>query len=335
MIRAYCGYCKKNTGGQIIFKKETFKVKGEDISINSSVVKCEECHREIFVEKIDEKNLEMVYAEYRRRHDLLFPSEIKKIREKYTLSQRSLARILGWGEITIHRYESGGLQDNVHNDLLKLISNPENMLDIYEKNAYLLPSHLKDTLHEKINELINEGITPKFNESLEQYLLKDKGFDDFTGYKKFDLEKIKNMILYILKFEETFQTKINKLLWYMDFFHYKKCSLSISGNSYLHFPYGPVPDHYDLIMAVMLEEKLIDKDEILHHETICEQLKPLIAFDESIFTKNELTTMDIILEKFKNFNSTALSEYSHNEAPYKETKLSEPISYTLAEKLSL
>ena len=62
---------------------------------------CAECGEELFCEKLDSATLVNAYNEYRRRHKLLLPEEIKKIREQYGLSQRSFAKLLNWGDKTI------------------------------------------------------------------------------------------------------------------------------------------------------------------------------------------------------------------------------------------
>jgi putative zinc finger/helix-turn-helix YgiT family protein len=323
------------TDGKLISTEESFNVKGEDIKINISVMICKECNEEVFVAAVEEKNLEKAYMEYRNLHNLLTPVQIKEIRERYGLSQRSLGKLLGWGEITIHRYESGNLQDEVHDEVLKLISRPENLLEIYEKQAHLLPNYVSESLRKRIDALIREEIQPNFNKILEQMFILDRKPGEFTGYKEFDLEKIKNMILYILCFQETFRTKINKLLWYMDFLCFRVYSVSISGNSYTHSEYGPIADDYELIISVMLKDMLIGKTEVVKYDSVREQLKPLISCDKTMFSKDELVIMDFVLDKFKDFTCAKISDYSHQEAPYKNTVEGQKIPYTLAEELSL
>ncbi len=332
--KIYCAHCNKMTDGQIISKVELFNVRGEDVKVNASVMICKACNEESFVEALDEKNLEIAYLEYRKIHNLLTPLQIQEIRDRYGLSQRALSKLLGWGEITIHRYESGNLQDEVHDEVLKLIAKPENLLEIYEKQAHLLVPRVGEALKKRINELIQKEIQPNFNKALEQMFLSERQIGEFTGYKEFDLEKIKNMILYILRFHETYRTKINKLLWYMDFLCYRVYSVSISGNSYTHSSYGPTADDYELIISVMLRDVLIGKDEIVVHQAIREQLKSTASCDESIFSDDEIEIMDFVLNKFKKFKCGEISEYSHEEVPYKSTVEGQKISYTLAEELS-
>ncbi len=333
MAIIYCPHCDKETKGQISQKEEVFKVRGEDIKILSSVLSCAECRKDVFNDELDEKNLQNAYGEYRKKHCFLSSNEIKEIREKYCLSQRGLSRLLGWGEITLHRYESGGLQDEAHNTVLQLISEPENMNKIFENHTNLLSPLEAKKLKERIIGLISGYMEPKLNLKIEECLLREPS--DLTGNKRFDLEKTKNMVLYILTFHKTYATKINKLLWYMEFLFYRKFSVSIAGNCYFHLKYGPVPDGYDLILGIMMNEKLLEKEEVFKHECPQELLKLIVPFDKTIFSKEEFFVMDYVLKKFKDFTCKEISDYSHKEIPYKNTNEGEAISYNLSDTLSL
>jgi len=337
MKKVYCPTCDMNTEANIISLEEVFNIRGEDVVVKSSVLRCDKCKQDIFDEELDEKNLELAYAEYRRKHNLLLPMEIREIREKYDLSQRSLGRLLEWGEITVNRYENGAIQDAAHNDILKFISDPENMLKIYEKNNHLLPLNVKMSLKKRIDELIRKEAEPHFRISLERYLSSNKAIDEFSGYREFDLGKMMNMILYITQsLGGVFKTKINKLLWYMDFLHFKEFSVSIAGNRYIHLPYGPIPDNYDLIIGVMINEKLLEKEEIIFEKGVTgEKLKAFSIYDDNSFNESELKVMNFVIEYFKNFTCKQISEYSHKEKPYRKTRDNERISYEFSSELSL
>lgn len=333
MSAFYCSNCDKETQTKSSSRKEIIAVRGEEFEILSSILLCLECNNEIFNEEIESANLEIAYSNYRKKHGLLSPIEIKEIREKYHLSQRALSKLLGWGEITLHRYESGAIQDEVHNTVLSLISQSENMFKVFEKNKSNLTVSEIDKLEKKLNELFSVELEPRFNNLIEEVLSKEA--DDFTGFRKFDLEKMKNMILLILEFHSTFATKINKLLWYMDFLFFNKYSVSIAGNIYFHYPYGPVPNGYELILGMMQKEGLIEKEGIVRYESIQELLKPLVVSDKTFFSEEELAVMQFVLEKFEDFSCSQISEYSHKESAYMQTSVGKPISYSFAKDLSL
>ncbi|MFA5162579.1 MAG: type II TA system antitoxin MqsA family protein [Elusimicrobiales bacterium] len=332
-MKTYCPNCDKMVPAVEHTKAEKLPVKGDEIEIKSVFLRCPECSESIFNEKLDSKNLEQAFAGYRRKHKLLSPREIRAIREQYGLSQRAFGGLLGWGEITIHRYEAGAIQDRAHNELLELIKMPENMLFIYEENKELLPQRLRDEIHIKVNVLMERAAVSRFNKAFEYYLSYAKTAQpEFTGNKAFDLRKTIQMILYIVNhLKETFKTKINKMLWYADFLHFKRHMISISGNGYVHLDFGPVPNHYDLILSKMVEDKLLRKEERKFGEAI----SALVTPNAREFTETEKEALDFVIGKFKNSSCNEISQQSHNESPYKNTATRERISYHLAKNLTM
>jgi DNA-binding transcriptional regulator YiaG len=58
--------------------------------------------------KLSTGRLKGIFSEYRKLKGLLTPEAIRKLRERYRLSQKSLTALLGMSEATINRYEGGG-----------------------------------------------------------------------------------------------------------------------------------------------------------------------------------------------------------------------------------
>ncbi len=133
-MRKYCEKCGREVETRIITKRESYDVCGEAIEVDAQILVCVECKEEFYSEELDNATLVWVYNEYRRRHKLLFPEEIKRIREQYGLSQRSFAKLLNWGDKTICRYENGSIQDKAHNSLLIFLREPENMRSYLTEN---------------------------------------------------------------------------------------------------------------------------------------------------------------------------------------------------------
>ena len=126
-MKKYCEECGREVTAKIITKRETYEVCGKIIEVDAQILVCADCGEEFYCEELDNATLINAYNEYRRKHKLLYPEEIKKIREQYGLSQRSFAKLLNWGDKTICRYENGSIQDKAHNSLLLFLRNPENM----------------------------------------------------------------------------------------------------------------------------------------------------------------------------------------------------------------
>ena len=338
MKGGFCPNCEEYTDVTIRTEKEVYNVRGEPIEIEAELAICQKCGASIFDEERDSRNLEIAYRRYRERHNLLSPDEIRRTREKYGLSQRALSRLLGWGEITIHRYESGAIQDNVHDSTLRLIEDPRNMQKIFEANQGKLSSYTTARLEKRITSFLQEDKEQSFHISFER--LVSHPYSELTsGFKEHDLEKLKNMILYLVKhLNGVFVTKLNKLVWYCDFLHFKETSVSITGTQYLHFQYGPVPKYYNHIIGFMQDEGLLDKEEIIfdtEEDISGEKLAALVEPDKSIFSEKELQTMNFVTDTFCNYTATSIKNKSHQETAYLKSEDGEVISYEYAKELSL
>ena len=330
----YCDVCGKEVETRVITQPETFKICGEEITVEAKILVCAECNEELFCEELDSQTLVSAYNEYRRRHKLLFPEEIKKIREQYGLSQRSFAKLLNWGDKTINRYENGSLQDKVHNSLLLFLKDPENMKTYLKENDIAIDEKQKEKLLDTVE---------KLKQNTEHCT--DRGFFELffstitseeNGFKEFDYEKICAMVLFFThKSPGLLKTKLMKLLNYSDMVFYKENGISISGLKYVHLPYGPVPENYDMLFGK------ISADHIAHIEVVYDngyekhQVIPECDMQIEALTKEELDVLERIYKKFKDFGSVEISKYSHEENGYKSTKQGEIISYKYAKDIQL
>ena len=334
----FCPNCEEYTKATLGVEKEIYNVRGEPIEVEAEVAICPKCGVKIFDEERDSRNLEIAYSRYREKHNLLPPDEIRTIRNKYGLSQRALSRLLGWGEITIHRYESGAIQDNVHDSTLRLIEDPQNMRRFLQANQNKLPPYTAARLEKRIASFFQEDKEQAFKVSFER-LISHSHVDLTSGFKQYDLEKLKNMILYLVKrLDGVLKTKLNKLLWYCDSLNFKETSVSITGAQYIRLPYGPVPNKYDFITDMMRDEGLLDKIEIIFNAkagVVGEEFTVLVKPDKSIFSEKEIQVMDFVADTFRNDTSTSIMNKSHQETAYKKCKDGDIISYEYAKDLSL
>ena len=132
---------------------EVLKVRGEDIEITSRVNYCPEGEHYFYNIEDEEEKFQIAYREYRKRRGFLQPEEIEKIREQYGLSQKNFARLLGWGDITIHRYESGAIQDAVHDGFLSLIKDFDNFKKFFLEKKNFIEPEIARKIEEKIVEI--------------------------------------------------------------------------------------------------------------------------------------------------------------------------------------
>jgi len=153
----FCPHCEEITPFRLITKRETLPVMGEAVEYQARVRRCAVCGGEYAPTELEEENFKTAYDIYRQRHNLLNPQQIKAIREKYGLSQRNFSRLLGWGDITVHRYEAGALPDTAYNIMLVLIDEPLNALKVFMLNRNNLAPGVAEKLKTRIQELIRKS----------------------------------------------------------------------------------------------------------------------------------------------------------------------------------
>lgn len=333
-MKKYCEECGKEVETKIITKRESYDVCGEEIEIDAQILVCAECGEEFFCQELDNATLVNAYNEYRRKHKLLLPEEIKKIREQYGLSQRSFAKLLNWGDKTIRRYENGSVQDKAHNSLILFLRKPENMRTYLTENEVMLDERQKNKLLETVDKLEQDT----------EYRAERRFFDLFfskvpceeNGFKAFDYEKLCAMVLFFAnKSTELLKTKLMKLLNYSDMIFYKENGISISGVRYAHLPYGPVPENFDILLGTMAADHIAHIEVFYDNGYEKHQVIPECDIPDGVLSDDELDVLERIFEKFEGFGSADISNYSHKEKGYSSTKQGEIISYAYAKYIQL
>ncbi len=338
MKRMYCPICATFVAPRIETVEQRFKVRGEPIDILGQVPHCGHCGEALVDEDNDSALLEKAYSLYRTKHGLLAPQAIRALREKYGLSQRSLARLLGWGDITVHRYESGALQDLAHDSLLRLIQDPSNLETLLDSAKDRIPPSVLELLRGRIQALLEAEEQSHFRACVERMVAYQTA-DQFSGYRPFDPDRFVGLVIALINSAGgLLKTKLNKMLWYSDFLHCKRMSVSITGSPYLHYQYGPVPRNYELLMTMMEMEGLIKRNERVYDAAngiVGEVFTTSVVTDWSMFSNTEQDVVQTIASHFESHSATRIKDASHGEAAYKDTADGEMIPYTYAKDLSL
>ncbi|WP_271628942.1 type II TA system antitoxin MqsA family protein [Caldicellulosiruptor sp. DIB 104C] len=333
MNRAYCPECKKHV--EIKVEKNLVReYKGVQVNVEEHVPHCSECDTELFVPDIENENLKRLYQRYRELTGLITPEEIQKIREKYGLSQRELGQILGWGKMTINRYERGALPSKSHSDILKLILTSEGFFKEKVEEAFK-SGRITERTYQKTMEKIRDSLADLKKKIISAEL--EHPEDIYNGFRRFDFEKLENLISYIAeKVENLYLSSLNKFLWYIDFMHFKRCLRSITGLRYIKYAYGPVIEKfaYKEIAAYPSDKYTIEEYET-PDGAIQTKIKSKGNYDLSVFTQEELQTINMVIDALKDKTCSAISELSHKEVGWQQTPLRELISYEYAKTVSL
>ena len=336
-MKVYCPYCKKEVEYRIE-KRDIKEFKGIEVNTFENVAICNECNEDLYVNEIENENNERIFKIYRKIANIITPQDIVNLRNKYDISQRELTAILGFGKMTINRYERGGLPSKSQSDYIKLLIDNEIEFVNRAKTAYEKNEISEKTYKKIISNDVEKAISKKeVQDNIRKYLNVELNRDPdiYNGYKSLDLDKIENIISYIAsKVKNLTITSLNKYLWYIDMLSFNQRSVAITGLTYQNQKFGPtiINKRYDEIS--LLDDKYQRED----FETINGNVTEIISknnFDLNKISDSEKKIIDNVIKLLKNKNVTEISEMSHKEDGWRKTERLEQISFEYAMNLKL
>lgn len=336
-MRVYCPYCKKEVEYRIE-KRDLKEFRGIEVNTFENVAICNECNQDLYVNKIEDENNERIYKIYREKANIIKAEDIIKLREKYDISQRELTSILGFGKMTINRYERGGLPTKSQSDYIKLLIENDDKFIEKVKEAYEKNNINEKTYKKIVSEEVEKDISKKeVQDNIRRYLksVLNRKPDIYNGYKSLDLEKVENIISYIAsKVKNLTITSLNKYLWYIDMLSFNKRAVAITGLTYQNQKFGPTIVYKKYDELSLLDDKYTRED----IETENGNTTKIISnnnFNLDRISSSEKEIIDTIIKLLKNKNVTDISEISHREDGWKKTKRFEQISFEYAMNLNI
>lgn len=166
-------------------------------------------------------------------------------------------------------------------------------------------------------------ILPKGQESHYVQTIMPYSEDKLRQVILFFLERINNVHLG--------RTKLMKLLYYVDFGHFEKHDVSVTGAKYRRLPHGPYPDKIEKVIDRMTKDGLIA--EMKQKRGPYEQRRLLTCtarFDAARFNGAELQTLEQVAADWADSTAAEIEAASHREAPWASTDDGKAIDYELA-----
>lgn len=229
---------------------------------------------------------------YRDNHGLLNSQKIVSLRKNMGMSQRQFAQYLGVGDASIKRWETYFAQEAAMDEHMRLKCDKE----FAQKNAF-------------------------------DVSVATQAVDQFSGNREFSWERFSNVVLALIESCKS-PLYINKALFYLDFLHFKKNGVGITGSCYAKLEYGPCPDDYKILFKRMVEEGLIRESK--GHQLIA---NGKVNFD--IFDDSEKETLNEIIKLTKKDSGKRLYNLSHEEEAYTKSSMWSVVSYSYAKKLKI
>jgi uncharacterized phage-associated protein len=126
-------------------------------------------------------------------------------------------------------------------------------------------------------------------------------------------EKLLNAIVYFLKnTKHCGKTKIFKLLYFLDFLHFKETAQSVTGLRYSAWDNGPAPA--DLFQELKCPEEDFEKCIFVPKDTGSGEffgMKPKQRFDDTHFSERQLRLLEELAFIFKEVQADDIVEVSH------------------------
>ncbi len=158
MYSGRCPHCRVSKEFRLHSKEETVSVRGVDVAVPAQFLVCTNCSGEFNDPLSEFDQMELAYREFRSKKGMLQPEQLKSYRRDLGLTQRELCQLLGWGKVTLSRYESGWLQDESHDRALQLAMQPAGLLKLLE-----IAAKTKTLSEERIETLRHRVIRPPVN----------------------------------------------------------------------------------------------------------------------------------------------------------------------------
>jgi len=230
--------------------------------------------------------------------------KIKDLRESRDWSQEELAKRISLSRVAISQLEVG--KRSIQALELAKISK------VFEVPVDFLLRNEQPILEEEANKNTKSKVSIKFNK-----------------------EKLKNVILYLLEKcggkPNIGETVLYKLLYFIDFDSYELYGEPVTGMRYVKLQYGPVPHarDYNLTVQEMIkngELKIINQK---YHNRLQKRYVALADADVSCLNPKELEMVNEVITKLSSLNANQIESYVHGDAPWEAVEDKQIIPYDL------
>jgi hypothetical protein len=149
-----------------------------------------------------------------------------------------------------------------------------------------------------------------------------------------DERKLAELILYIAKAllddPKGGATKINKVLFASEFAHLRTYGSPITGVPYQKLKNGPAPRRLVPVRDELVADGSAERRREHYMGYPLDRIVPRRQADESLFTREELHTVDVVIAELWNKRAVEVSDESHDEMAWRMVGHGETIPYEAA-----
>lgn len=287
----------------LVAEPDSVEFRGEKFYYIHLAYRCEESGEQFTTTELDGVNVNQVYNAYRARHGFPFPNEIIELRNYYGVSAAMMSDIMGFGANQWRYYEGDKVPSESNARAISAIRNKSVFLDFLESSRI----SIGDKAYFKIKERV-EGLSDYVRPSTP---------NECSGYVSYSAKKTTEAIKFISsRLGNVFVTKMNKLLFYVDFIKYKREGFGLTGLEYRAITYGPVPDKYGEVYS---RAEGVEMEEFIYpNGTSGILLHANEEPDMSVFSETEKEVLLEVCERFAEYSAGEISDQSHREKGWQE-----------------
>ncbi|MGI4761969.1 MAG: type II TA system antitoxin MqsA family protein [Janthinobacterium lividum] len=296
---------------------------------------CDETGERFLTPELADLNTVQIYNQYRAKHHILFPAQIKAMREQYELTAARMSLLLDLGPNQYRHYEDGEMPSASNANLLRLASDPATFRRLVEAHQFDLRPNEYQRLISRLEQLSLPVVTGYGKVAIlpiAPALAEEP--DEYTGFATPDFVKFAEMVLFFFQpLRHLGTVKLWKLMFYADFWHYRLTGSSISGFRYQALPHGPVPRQYEKYIGAMVDEQLLER--VIDDTRVRTDgngsviwYAPVRPAKAELFTASEQVVLQEVLQKLGYKKRTEIEDLSHEEQAWLDNKANfDRISY--------
>ena len=308
---------KDSTGKpmRVVYRPETMTFRGEKFNCVYMSFRDDELNEVFTTTESDSIWYNQVTNQYREKHGIPYQDEIIALRERYDMSASKMSLILGFGTNQYRLYEEGEVPSESNGKMIRSAMNPRVFQELVGASRNLLSEKEFVKISAKVEDVIERSGAMKDDQWAERRIFRT-GRGLVNGFAPQSTARLRSLLVYVLgKMGDTFQTKMNKVLFYIDFLSYRERGMAISGLAYQAIEFGPVPQRWDRVYSgfdeVVPQSKMVKDQE-------CTVLTTDVKADTSLFSKEELEIIDAVCKKLAGASAKKIVEMSHQESAWKK-----------------
>lgn len=282
-MRTYCYECDSEEEFEILEETIEMNIKGVKFPFTGNVAYCKKCGNEVNIGKLSDENVRRANEAYRKKIGIIQVKEIEELLDKYNIGQKPLAKLLGWGEVTIIRYLQGVMPTKEYSEKLKDLFNPYKMKELLEKRKEEITPIAKKKLEACITELIESN-------SKKGEKIRPVDVGNFF-LSRMDVEAGESIT----------PLKLQKLLYYAQSWMLGFFGEVMFDDEFIAWQHGPV------LPEIYYRYKPLGYDSI----------PKVNSFHEDIFGEKELSILEMVWKVYGKYDGKFLELLTHSEDPWR------------------